>query len=162
MKIFTDGSVFRNGQPDAYGGLGVYFGPDDPRNKSQVLTRELIHQSVTSILAELLAIMTALLLAPQDEPLDIYTDSLYALKCLTTWCRAWERNGWKKRNGQDVSHKDLLRSLLYMCREHGRVTFHHVRSHTPEPSDPMLREIWWCNREADRLAQEASRVNLIT
>ena len=29
--IFTDGSCFNNGKPNAYAGLGVWFGPDDKR-----------------------------------------------------------------------------------------------------------------------------------
>jgi ribonuclease HI len=32
LVINTDGSAFRNGKADAIAGIGVYFGPGDPRS----------------------------------------------------------------------------------------------------------------------------------
>ena len=31
LRVYTDGSSLRNGQPGAFAGVGVYFGPDDER-----------------------------------------------------------------------------------------------------------------------------------
>ena len=31
LRIFTDGSALGNGGPNAFAGVGIYFGPDDPR-----------------------------------------------------------------------------------------------------------------------------------
>ena len=33
--VYTDGSCSNNGKKDAAAGIGVYFGPDDPRNVSR-------------------------------------------------------------------------------------------------------------------------------
>ena len=34
-KVHTDGACSNNGRPNAKAGLGIYFGPDDPRNSSE-------------------------------------------------------------------------------------------------------------------------------
>jgi ribonuclease HI len=157
-RVFTDGSAVRNGKRDAVGGLGVYFGPNDPRNRSQVLTHALVQEPVTSILAELLAIMTAVSLSPTDCSVVVYTDSEYSLKCLTTWHKAWRRAGWRKRDGKPPKHIDLIRCIIDMVESKGNITFHHVRSHTSAPPrDSDEYEVWFGNHEADRLATAACR-----
>ena len=77
--VYTDGACTKNGKVGARGGIGVYFGPDDPRNLSEPLR----HERQTNQLAEVMAAVRALETAPRDIPLHIITDSEYVQKGIT-------------------------------------------------------------------------------
>ncbi|KAG9771339.1 hypothetical protein ABEF93_007947 [Exophiala dermatitidis] len=188
LRIYTDGSSLRNGQAGARAGVGVYFGPQDPKydnlplprsrrafKPSRVLPskphlvytmdwterrrileephlgdtkkqavgapgqdREKIESASTSTntsehekakltnwryrnvsealkgskqtnqRAELTAILRALDIAPRHRDVTIYTDSKYAIDCVTNWYRNWQRNGWLNAKGKAVENKDLV------------------------------------------------------
>ncbi|KAJ4528950.1 hypothetical protein HRR83_009004 [Exophiala dermatitidis] len=104
LRIYTDGSSLRNGQAGARAGVGVYFGPQDPKNVSEALKGS----KQTNQRAELTAILRALDIAPRHRDVTIYTDSKYAIDCVTNWYRNWQRNGWLNAKGKAVENKDLV------------------------------------------------------
>lgn len=61
---------------------------------------------ITNNVGELYAIYVALSLVQND--VIIYTDSAYAISCLTTHVHDWVRNGW---NG--VANRDLIEAIYY-------------------------------------------------
>ncbi|KAM0713610.1 hypothetical protein Q7P37_010572 [Cladosporium fusiforme] len=122
VKIYTDGSSLGNGQVGAVGGVGVYFGPGDGRNLSEGLTGS----RQTNQRAELTAIQRALELAPRDRKIVIYSDSNYAINCVTIWFQKWRTNNWHNSAGKAVENKDLVVKIIEMLEERYRMNQHRV------------------------------------
>lgn len=122
VKIYTDGSSLGNGQVGAVGGVGVYFGPSDGRNLSEALTGT----RQTNQRAELTAIQRALELAPRDRKIVIYSDSNYAINCVTVWFQKWKTNNWQNAAGKAVENKDLVIKVIDMLEERYKISSHRI------------------------------------
>lgn len=112
LEIYTDGSTLANGQNGAVAGVGVFFGDGDPRNISERLSGT----PQTNQRAELTAILRALETVPVTQGVMIWSDSMYAINCVTEWFVKWEKNGWKTHKGQ-VQNRDLVEAVLIKIRE---------------------------------------------
>lgn len=110
-EIYTDGSTLSNGQEGAVAGVGVFFGDGDPRNISERLAGDI----QTNQRAELTAILRALQSVPPLHGVLIWSDSMYAIKCVTEWFVKWEMNGWKTHKGP-VQNRDLVEMVLRELR----------------------------------------------
>jgi ribonuclease HI len=93
--------------------------------------------------------------------LTLYTDSEYAMKCITTWSATWKRNGWVNSKNQPVKHQDVIKAILEIYQALSRrrgwsISVRHVRSHTGK-TDAISRG----NAEADELATNAARNYLL-
>ena len=101
--------------------------------------------------AELTAILRALDIAPRHRDVTIFTDSRYAIDCVTVWFVKWRRNKWLTSENKPVENKDLIESILVKIEErnHLRVQtlFQWVKGHNRDPG----------NEEADRLAVNGAR-----
>ncbi|ODV85978.1 hypothetical protein CANARDRAFT_182172, partial [[Candida] arabinofermentans NRRL YB-2248] len=111
--IYTDGASRGNQTPDkAVAGYGVYFGPGDSRN----IAKPLKGARQTNQRAELTAIGAAVKHIVDNKDYNnkytIKSDSQYALSSLTSWNKAWEKNGWKNSRGAPVENKDLIQNVL--------------------------------------------------
>ena len=84
INIYTDGACSNNGKTDARAGFGIWFGEGDERNTSESFTGP-----QTNNRAELLAIIKALTILrdeiEQGQPVMIYSDSSYSIRCCTTY-----------------------------------------------------------------------------
>ncbi|PLB39172.1 RNA-DNA hybrid ribonuclease [Aspergillus candidus] len=142
LRIYTDGSSLKNGQPLASAGVGVYFGPGDTRNVSEPLKGG----RQTNQRAELTAIFRALDIAPRHRDVTIFTDSRYAIDCVTVWCIKWRRNQWMTADNKPVENKDLVESIVAKIEERNELKvktwFQWVKGHNADPG----------NVAADRLA----------
>ncbi|KAG5366049.1 Ribonuclease H [Yarrowia sp. B02] len=155
-KVFTDGACERNGTPDALGGLGVYFGDYSPWNFCGPL---LGYDEHSNQLAELLAIEHAYLrlrnmkkYTNTNRQYEVYTDSSYAINCLTKWCHTWVNNGWKTTDGSPVKHQDVIERILEDqkdkdCRH--VLGLRKVKAHSDSEG----------NNKADKLATEGIYIN---
>lgn len=84
--------------------------------------------STTNQRMELQAVGEAVRAFPEDRPLHIQSDSLYAIKCLTEWLPNWLRNNWVNSAKKPVSNRDLIEYIAFLMK--GRdITFEHVRGH---------------------------------
>jgi ribonuclease HI len=132
LTIYCDGSCTSNGKPEARAGFGVYVtrdGVEAYRHSERIGAGE----PQTNQRAELRGLQHALtyLLGSGTATGIIYTDSKYALDCLRTWGPGWEKKGWKKADGKDVLHQDLLKPMMETLRMlGGRVELKHVFGHT--------------------------------
>lgn len=126
IKIYTDGSALGNGQAGATAGVGVYFGPLDSRNLSESLPGT----AQTNNRAELSAILRALELAPRDRSIVIYSDSNYAISCVTSWFQKWRSNGWLTSNKKPVENRDLVQQILALLEDR-----HKLPQGTPDDSE---------------------------
>ncbi|KAJ1656393.1 hypothetical protein IWQ61_004037 [Dispira simplex] len=139
--VYTDGAAPQNGKKGCTAGVGVYFGPNDPRNVSEPLDQG----RPTNQRAELQAIQRALEKIPADEAVNIHTDSQYSIKCYEEWSKNWERNNWKNSKGADVENQDLIQNTLKTLQERTAPTkFTHVKGHSGihgnEMADQLARE----------------------
>lgn len=102
--------------------------------------------------AELTAIKRAVELAPIDKEVLIYSDSNYAIKCVTEWFQKWEKNGkWLTSGGKPVENRDLVEPVIARIREReragARTRFQWVKGHANDVG----------NVAADGLARDGSR-----
>lgn len=146
ITIFTDGACVNNGKRNAKGGVGIYYQDNHKPNVSISLK----DSKPTNNKAELTAIKMAIESCEDDDEIIIYTDSEYAINCITKWAPGWELKNWT-RKGKEVANKDLIRDILYLYRKRN-VLFKHVRSHQQPPENPELYKIWYGNMMADKLA----------
>jgi ribonuclease HI len=168
LHIWTDGACMFNGQQGAsIGGVGVYFGPQDPRSVLLLHTSTLDIESnsqyrnvaepllgkQTNNRAELTAIKRALSIAPMNRNVCIHSDSKYAIDCVTKWFGAWIKKDWKTSSGKDVENKELIQEILailndrHVCRS--KTHFDWIKGHAGHPE----------NEEADRLAVAGAQEN---
>ncbi|KAL2351217.1 putative ribonuclease H [Cryomyces antarcticus] len=174
LRIYTDGSSLGNGQRGAVAGVGVYFGPKDSRYVSSLLlqTSHVMSPSSTANLphsarnvsealtgprqtnnrAELTAISRAIEIAPRDRDIVIFSDSNYAIKCVTEWYKKWRLSGWISSSRKPVDNKDLVESIVNKIEErineYGvQTTFKWLKGHANDPG----------NVAADELAVQGAR-----
>jgi len=136
--VSTDGSCLRN-PGGAIGWAWVnHQGPTDSGGG----------ESGTNQIAELRALLEAIVAHPGPDPLLIESDSLYAIKCASEWIGAWRSNGWRTSTGGAVKNVELIKQIDHAiaCRP-GPVRFRWVRGHVGN----------YFNEQADALAGAAAR-----
>lgn len=84
-----------------------------PRNVSEALKGS----RQTNQRAELTAISRALDIAPRHRQVTIYTDSKYAIDCVTNWYVKWKANGWLNAKGKPVENQDLIKGVREYIEE---------------------------------------------
>ncbi|KAI0454416.1 ribonuclease H-like domain-containing protein [Xylaria acuta] len=112
------------------------------RNVSERLEGE----TQTNQRAELTAVVRALELSKDNPTIRIFTDSKYTIDCSINWYKAWERNSWRKPNGDDVLNQDLVKQIRALIDEREnagfKTLFQWVKGHSSNAG----------NIAADRLA----------
>jgi ribonuclease HI len=128
--IYTDGACTSNGKKGARAGVGVWFGPNHPYNVSERLPGE----RQTNQRAELTALKRALNMCPMNRNAHIFSDSHYAIKCVTEWFPNWEKRGWKNSQGKPVENRDIVEEILELIRDResckGKTKFEWVKGHS--------------------------------
>ena len=143
--VYTDGACINNGKKNAKAGLGIYFGQDDPRNTSRP-----IFGKQTNNIAELSAIKDTYYIIRNDidqgKKIIIYSDSIYAIRCLTTYGKRCADKNW---NGT-MPNKELVMETYQLYQNLPNVGFRHIKAHTGSTDIHSLG-----NENADRLANLA-------
>ncbi|MFI5778382.1 ribonuclease H [Nocardia sp. NPDC051570] len=102
----------------------------------------------TNQVAELRAVLEAVVAHPGPEPLLIESDSLYAIKCASEWLSGWRLKGWRTSTGGPVKNIELVQHIDHsIATRPGPVRFRWVRGHVGN----------YFNEQADKLAGEAAR-----
>lgn len=151
MEIHVDGGCRGNGQPGAIGAAAAIFkkkyGGYDAWTKS--LPR---YPPPTNQRAEITAIILALEQALEKlEELDtnpyldvkIYSDSRYAIGCMTNWIYKWARNGWINAAGNKVVNRDLIQEasdLNNRLKEEGDVEYIWIPREENQLADRLCNE----------------------
>ena len=104
----------------------------------------------TNNIAELRAVLDALLDHPEVGHLVIQIDSTYARDCSTTWRAGWQRNGMRNSKRQPVANADIVKAIwTALDGRAGTVDFVKVPGHDPGNEYPL-------NTAADILANDAA------
>ena len=178
LAIYTDGSTFNNGskKKKVYGGIGVFFGPDDHRNISQSITLAdfppNMDLQVSNNTCELLAVIRGIekLMFSLGEShlikmrnMRVYSDSEYLINSITKWYKGCEKNGWKRSDKKTPVKNTFLIKKLKGYVDKFNVKLIHVRAHKNPPDvdlDHKLYKIWYGNKMADKLAREGSKKSM--
>lgn len=143
--VYTDGACSRNGRSNAEAGIGIYFGENDARNVSR---RVVGKQSNNT--AELTAIRDTYPILEADiragSTICIVSDSIYAIRCATSYGEKCAKEGWKK----EIPNKELVKELYELFLGKTNVRFQHVLAHTNQTDIHSLG-----NHGADKLANQA-------
>lgn len=133
LEIFCDGCCLNNGKAGARAGYGVFVRKD--AEIARIAERLGADQPQTNQRAELRALHHALLVAApyvvKGVNVVIYTDSRYAMDCITKWAPGWKAAGWVKADRKPIQHLDLIKTMYEMLEGQGdTVTLKHVAAHT--------------------------------
>jgi ribonuclease HI len=135
MRVFTDGACSGNGRAGAKAGFAVWF----PEARHLSCSQRLSDGPQTNQRAELSAIHRAAVILDDggfhDEDVVIYTDSEYAMNCLTKWLASWASRNWKTTEGKDVLYQDLIKDTSSRLAKFKSHRFVHVRAHTGGEDD---------------------------
>lgn len=147
INIYTDGSCINNGRPNAIASVGVWIQEYPDMSISERITS----YPQTNQVSELCAIKQALEIADNFERINIFTDSKYAINCVTEWCLNWERNGWRSSKGKAPTNMNLIKEVISKLRSMefiGKIiSFNYVSGHTGNEG----------NERAHKLAINASK-----
>jgi len=126
VRIYTDGACSGNPGPGGWGAIilfdgGKFFeigGRLNPTTNNQM---------------EILAAKEAIdsLSPDSDWEIEVYTDSMFVINGITKWVHGWVKNGWKTKEGADVSNKKFWLELLATTKRKGlkRIHWNHVKGH---------------------------------
>jgi ribonuclease HI len=169
--VFTDGSCCGNGKIHSTAGIGIYI-PSLEVKISESLNTALSSVCIqnsknTNQRAELAAILKVLdilsksnaLIEDVSSNIEIYSDSMYSINCVTKWYKAWEKNGWLNSTSKPVVNRDIIEPIIDILKKSNNVKFCYVRAHTKEP--PITSSeyfLWNGNDTADKLATDGSKL----
>jgi ribonuclease HI len=73
------------------------------------------------------------------QPCEIHTDSEFWINVITKWAPGWQRNGWKKKNG-DIRNLDIVQAV-YLLYQDSQAKLVWVRGHNKNPGNE-LADVW--------------------
>ena len=159
LRMYVDGGCRRNGSQDAIGAAACVIQYKHGRQKSW--TKRLPdYPDATNQRAELTALILALELGLQKYrglrsypfiDVTIYSDSRYAVNCMTEWKAKWLGNGFYSSKGVPLVNQDLIEKAYELEEElanEGDVEFVWVPREENEDADDRV------NEELDEMEQE--------
>jgi ribonuclease HI len=153
-SVFCDGACRGNGTRRAVAGWAWAYWPGVARGEPTASGSAGLPPPATNQRAELMALLEALRWIQAQgshiDPVTIYTDSQYTIKCTTVWGPSWKKKGWRRDSGEPLQNLDIIKPLVDLWGTM-RVPLVHVRGHqtgaTPEA---------WGNNWVDRAAVAAA------
>ena len=144
-NVYIDGSCV-GPQKNRQAGCGVFFEQNDIRNVSEKLSEKFTQ---TNNVAELMGIVRALEtilntsspLQTHNDTWNIHSDSKYAISCVTNWAIKWQKNEWRKSDGNPILNRHIIEKILSLLSEFPNKNVHFIYIPREE------------NKEADKLAK---------
>ncbi|GGD40932.1 hypothetical protein GCM10012288_13750 [Malaciobacter pacificus] len=125
LEIYTDGAC-KNNPGEAGSGIIVYEGENKPK-----LFFGNYDSFGTNNTAELNALLYGLKLAnSHDSEVIIYSDSKYAIDCISNWSYKWKENNWTKKGGE-IKNLELIKEGHFLFENmKDRIRLEHVKGHS--------------------------------
>jgi ribonuclease HI len=143
--VYTDGACSNNGRKNAKAGIGIFLGQDDIRNVAEVVEGKQSNNT-----AELTAIIKSWPIIKNDiingKKIMIVSDSIYAIRCVSSYGEKCAQNFWKK----DIPNKELVKIGYEIYKDNDNVQFMHIKAHTDNQDVHSIG-----NDGADKLANKA-------
>jgi ribonuclease HI len=139
LELFTDGACSGNPGP---GGWACIL--RDPATGAETEVSDGT-ASTTNNRMEMLAAINGLKLLERPSRVDLYSDSQYVVKGISTWMDGWKKKGWKRGKNAPVLNLELWKELDAL-REIHQINAIWVRGHDDHPE----------NERCDRLAVAAA------
>lgn len=133
LYIYTDGSTRICNQRNAenVGGYGYIVFDEDKRQIIDYYQEEV--KNTTNNIMELTALYRVIEkygVPPFTRAPKVYTDSAYALKCLTEWYTSWENNGYVTSKGTPVENQELIKKAVAALYNDKIVSLYKTKGHT--------------------------------
>lgn len=170
-SIYCDGACRGNGTARAIGGWAWAYWPGPAHGEPDYYGSARLADTqtpATNQRAELMALLEALRWWTKHDGsgVTIYTDSMYAINCTTTWGPGWRKRGWTRPTGEPLQNLDLIKPLVELWTPKWRLV--HVRGHQTG-SSPQVHGNNWVDRAAvaaslgpaHRLVSETSTPDII-
>nr|AJO70730.1 ancestral ribonuclease H AncA [synthetic construct] len=138
VELYTDGACLGNPGPGGWAAILRYGEHEKELSGGEAQT--------TNNRMELTAAIEGLRALKEPCQVELYTDSQYVRKGITTWIDGWKRNGWKTASKKPVKNQDLWQALDEAVQRH-QVTWHWVKGHAGHPE----------NERCDQLARRAAK-----
>ncbi len=139
--LFTDGACSGNPGPGGWGYILRH-----PKSGKEI-ERSGGERETTNNRMEMKAVIEGLRALTRPTRVEVVSDSKYVLDGLAAWMPKWKKNGWKRKEGNQlkpVKNVELWQELDELLAPHEyRLT--HVRGHRGHPE----------NERCDQLAVEA-------
>ena len=149
IVVFTDGASLGNPGPGGYGAVIVF------QDLDEVIELGGSKGNTTNNEMEMTAALSALAyLSHNSLPVHIYTDSAYLINGITKWVHGWEKNGWRTKSDEPVSHERIWKDLVSLVRARGTVgavSWHKVSGHAGMPG----------NERADTIATQFGKGQMV-
>ena len=165
IKLYTDGSCFNNGKPNATGGIGIYIDSnlDEIKNNEVSANFKKIMNEIPTNQNRIISNDTALRILDKiknKESLEmtIITDNKYVYNTVTKWIYNWRKNGWTTTKKKPIKNEMIVKDisiLLDKLKEY-KIDYQHIKSHTKKP-EGECRD-WTGNNKADILAKKGSTI----
>ncbi|KAJ3503204.1 hypothetical protein NMY22_g18328 [Coprinellus aureogranulatus] len=137
--VWTDGSCHDNGLETAASGSGLWYSPNDHRNRAIRVPRALPQTNNTG---ELLAVLVAIQTHCEDSALRVRSDSQYAIDVLGKRVAGWFREGFAY-----ARNKEIVQALTgELMRTGAEIELEKVKGHSGDAG----------NDGADALANEGA------
>ena len=145
INIYTDGACSHNGTKNAKAGIGIYI-------SDNVNISERLEGLQTNQRAELYAILKALQVINISDysKINIYTDSMYSINCVTKWIKLWLKNGWLDKKKKPIKNRDLISKIYNIISKQTCIYFIHIAAHTNKKDIHSIG-----NSIADKLARQS-------
>lgn len=138
--IYTDGACRGNPGPGGWGALLRYGKHEKILSGAESKT--------TNNRMELIAAIQGLAAVHESCAIDLYTDSQYLQKGITTWLADWKKRDWRKADKKPVKNADLWQELDREATRH-HVKWHWVKGHSGHPENDLVDSI--ANQAIDKL-----------
>ncbi|MGR5147922.1 viroplasmin family protein [Photobacterium alginatilyticum] len=128
INIYSDGACDPN-PGNAGSGVAVYSD-----NRLTELWYGLYNPNGTNNSAELNALYQALLIAKENvakgKSVQVLSDSVYSINCISVWAHSWKKKGWKRKEPGDIKNLEIIQASheLYLALN-DVITLSHVKGH---------------------------------
>ena len=133
LEIYTDGSCSPNPGP---GGWGAVILP--VKGKKRELSGKVAE--TTNNRMELQASLEALKSLSRPSAVELYTDSKYVQKGITSWIENWRKRNWLTAANEAVKNRDLWEALDTEMKKH-QVQWFWVKGHADDPHNERADEL---------------------
>ena len=141
VELYCDGACLGNPGPGGWGYLLRFRSTEGVKEKEGAWGEA----DTTNNRMELLGAIRGLEALAKPCEVELFCDSQYVVKGITSWLAGWKRAGWRKADRQPVLNTDLWQLLDAQLQRH-RVKANWVKGHAGHVE----------NERVDVLAREAA------